>query len=337
MVVTDSMAFIPNGVRYLKRHSFANISEAWRGHNRDLSSGRLSLAFGPSLGRVPERNTHFENVGIAVIQLFQKKKLQENELHSLQEDIRHLNKECGPLIYDYYKDQLMKKGMVIIRETIKRETGFGVPDGGLRSSSRRKAGKNLLIRLGEQWDFFYQEILPSLHAILYPVKTNNYSIKQITLLEFRNTVLLKLPVAVALDGLADNEPVPPSIQQMLLVLQSVHETPCSDASLQLEKLVARVVKPYLGLLGIYNGNPEPDIRSNFKMPPQIYVLESSTSDKSVSEEDLTLPVDNRTKRHKLSPLIFNQRLSPKHSSVHNHFLTTVKEQDVIRRHSIDTT
>lgn len=321
MVLTDTMAFIPNGVKYLKRHSFANISEAWRGHtNREATTGRLSLAFGPGLGKIPERNTYFESVQLAVVQLFQKKKLQENELHNLQENIRHLNKECGPLMYDYYKDKLMKKGMVILREAVKREKG-----------------KNLLVHLGEQWDFFYQEILPTLQAVLYPVKTNNFTIKQITLLEFRNTVLLKLPIATALDSLADNDPVPPSIQQMLLVLQSVHETPSTDLSVQLEKLVARVVTPYLGLLGVYNGNPEPEIRSNFKLPPQIYVLEASSSSKSLSDEDLTAPIDIRTKRHKLSPLVLGQKLSPKHSSIHNHFLSTVKEQDAIRRHSIDTT
>lgn len=320
MVVTDTMAFIPTGVKYLKRHSFANISEAWRGRDRDQIPGRLSLAFGPSLGRVQERNTHFEIITHAVVQLFQKKKLEENELYNIQENVRHLNKEYGPLIYDYYKDKLMKKGMVILREAVKRETG-----------------KNLLIKLGEQWDFFYQEILPSLQAILYPVKTNNYTMKQITLLEFRNTVLLKLPVAVALGEHADNEPVPPSIHQMLLVLQSVHETPCSDATLQLEKLVARVVKPYLGLLGVYQGSPEPDIRSNFKIPPQIYVLESTSGGKSISEEDLMHPIDIKGKRHKLSPLVLNQKLSPKHSTINNHFLTTVREQDSVRRHSIDTT
>ena len=43
------------------------------------------------------------SVTFAVIQLFQKKKLQENELHNVQENIRHLNKDTGPLIYDYYK------------------------------------------------------------------------------------------------------------------------------------------------------------------------------------------------------------------------------------------
>ena len=59
---------------------------------------------------------------------------------------------------------------------------------------------------------------------------------------------------------------------ILSFLQSVHETPCSDATLQLEKLVARAVRPYLGLLGVYYGKPEPEIRSNFKIPPQIYVL-----------------------------------------------------------------
>ena len=65
--------------------------------------------------------------------------------------------------------------------------------------------------------------------------------------------------------------------------------------------------------------------------------ESTSSGKSISEEDLTRPVDIKNKRHKLSPLVFSQKLSPKHSIIHNHFLTTVKEQDSIRRHSIDMT
>ena len=63
-----------------------------------------------------------------------------------------------------------------------------------------------------------------------------------------------------------------SFFHVFLLFQGVHETPCSDAYLQLEKLVARVVSPYLGILGVYNGNKEPEIRSNFKLPPQIYIL-----------------------------------------------------------------
>ena len=62
------------------------------------------------------------------------------------------------------------------------------------------------------------------------------------------------------------------IVHVFILFQGVHETPCSDAYLQLEKLVARVVSPYLGILGVYNGNTEPEIRSNFKLPPQIYIL-----------------------------------------------------------------
>ena len=68
-----------------------------------------------------------------------------------------------------------------------------------------------------------------------------------------------------------------------------------------------------------------------------FLPESTSSGKSISEEDLTRPLDIKAKRHKLSPLVFNQKLSPKHSTINNHFLTTVREQDSNRRHSIDTT
>ena len=68
----------------------------------------------------------------------------------------------------------------------------------------------------------------------------------------------------ALHNLSDNEPVCPAIQQMLLVLQGVHESPCTDRYIQLERMVARVTSPYLGMLGLYNGGSQPDIRSNYK-------------------------------------------------------------------------
>ena len=68
------------------------------------------------------------------------------------------------------------------------------------------------------------------------------------------------------------------------------------------------------------------------------ISEQTECGKSKSEEDLSHPIDIRTKRHKLSPLLLGQKLSPKHTSLlQNHFLSTVKEQDAIRRHSIDTT
>lgn len=53
---------------------------------------------------------------------------------------------------------------------------------------------------------------------------------------------------------------------MLLVLHGVHEFPCTSNSVELEKLVARVTSPHLGVMGLYYGGSEPDIRSNFKAP-----------------------------------------------------------------------
>ena len=76
----------------------------------------------------------------------------------------------------------------------------------------------------------------------------------------------------ALKSLKEDEVVSPATQQMLLVLQSVHERPCSDKYLELESMVVRVTRPYLGMLGVYDGGSEPEIRSNFRRPPKLAVI-----------------------------------------------------------------
>lgn len=75
--------------------------------------------------------------------------------------------------------------------------------------------------------------------------------------------------AEALQNQDSNEPISPAIQQMLLVLQGIHDRPVTENTLLLEKLVVKVISPYLGMLGLYNGGTEPEIRSNYKMPPNI--------------------------------------------------------------------
>lgn len=312
-------------------HSIANISEAIRSHlHRDsLTSlgGRLNWA---SRTNSPLKNSNFESISSAVVHLFQKKKLQENELASLQENIRCLKEsEAGPLIYDFYKDKLIKKGMVILREVIKLDTGA-----------------ELLSHLGDQWDYFYREILPVLQAILYPIKTKSLTIRDVTLLEFRDTVLMKLPVADAIEHLEAGQSVSPALQQMLLVLAGVREWPCSNNSILLEKLVARVTSPYLGMLGVYNGGTEPDIRSNFK-PPKFFPLiasEPTFEITSESDEETTQcdkkPDGRRSRREQLSPLVLNGRINHKRNSglLHHPLLAAVKEQDrgSVRRYSIAT-
>ncbi|XP_023566544.1 proline-rich protein 5-like isoform X2 [Octodon degus] len=72
------------------------------------------------------------------------------------------------------------------------------------------------------------------------------TIRQISLLGFRDLVLLKVKPGDLL--LLSQSKLPPSIVQMLLVLQSVHEpTGPSEGFLQLEELVKQVVSPFLGI------------------------------------------------------------------------------------------
>ncbi|XP_053397835.1 proline-rich protein 5-like isoform X2 [Mercenaria mercenaria] len=305
------MDFLQSGVRTLKRHSISNISDAIRNHmHRDSFSGLGRHLFSPSKANdFPLKNAEFASVSAAVVLLFQKKKFQENELSTLQEAVRNvMTTEAGSLIYDYYKDKLIKKGMVILKETIKHEIG-----------------QTLLTKLGEQWNYFYGEILPLLQALLYPVKAKTLTLRQVTLLEFRNTVLLKLPVKEALQELSQSEQVPPAVQQMLLVLHGVHEYPCTDNFIELEKLVARATPLHFGIMGLYSGGSEPELRK--------------ISDDTTESDDELAPVDQRLKSPGLSPQ--GHRLHHKRSSglLHYPLLSAVREHErgQIRRYSIATT
>ncbi|KAL4233125.1 Proline rich 5 like [Mactra antiquata] len=321
------MDFIQSGVRTLKRHSISNISDVIRNHVHRDSLSHIGRSIFSSRNSLPLKNADFESISAAVVHLFQKKKLQENELPTLQESVRNLmTTDAGPLVYDYYKDKLMKKGMVILREKIKQETGV-----------------SLLDKLGEQWEYLYTEILPTLQALLYPVKTKHLTVRQVTLLEFRNTVVLKLPVKDAIKGLKEGETVPSSILQMLLVLHGLNETPCTDNSLELEKLVAKVSSPCLGRLGLYNGGSEPEIRSNFVAPAKKSIPVIHVADDFESDDELgTFTPDFKSRRHQLSPLVHSHGHHSHHKRpsglLHHPLLEAVKEQDrgQIRRYSIAT-
>uniref|UniRef100_A0A8C5SA04 Proline rich 5 like n=1 Tax=Laticauda laticaudata TaxID=8630 RepID=A0A8C5SA04_LATLA len=77
-------------------------------------------------------------------------------------------------------------------------------------------------------------------------KGQELTIRQISLLGFRDLVLLRVKLDEILPLVQSN--LPPSIIQMLLILQGVHEpTGPTKAFMQLEELVKLVVSPYLGL------------------------------------------------------------------------------------------
>ncbi|XP_073514243.1 proline-rich protein 5-like isoform X2 [Phyllobates terribilis] len=174
----------------------------------------------------------WNSVQNAVINVFKGGGLQANELYSLNENIRHLLKsELGSFITDYFQNQLLSKGLAFMEEKVKLYEG-----------------ENRVLILSELWDHFFTEILPTLQAIFYPVQGQELTIRQIALLGFRDSVLLKVNLDSALPLM--KSPTPPPILQMLLVLQGIHEpSGPSDGYLKLEELVKMVVSPYLAAYG----------------------------------------------------------------------------------------
>ncbi|CAI9531517.1 unnamed protein product [Staurois parvus] len=182
-------------------------------------------------------NATWNSIQNGVISVFQKKGLQDHELYNLNEGVRQLLKtELGSFFTEYLQNQLLTKGMVILRDKI-----------------RFYEGQKLLDSLAETWDFFFSDVLPMLQAIFYPVQGKEPSIRQLALLHFRNIITLNLKLDDALSR--PRARVPPSIIQMLLILQGVHESKgVSEEYLNLESLIQKVVSPYLGTYGLYSSD-----------------------------------------------------------------------------------
>nr|XP_054775153.1 proline-rich protein 5-like [Lytechinus pictus] len=114
-------------------------------------------------------------------------------------------------------------------------------------------GRRLLTSLAELWNYFFTEILPTLRAIFYPVQTKGLTMYQLSLLGFRDHVVLQLPLAKALSSCNESE-IPPEITQMLLNLHAVHDggsyatTPSEEYAQLL--LLAKVVCPFPGSKGL---------------------------------------------------------------------------------------
>ncbi|XP_061780527.1 proline-rich protein 5a [Nerophis lumbriciformis] len=186
-------------------------------------------------------NATWNSIHNAVIAVFQKKGLADNELYALNEGVRHLLKtELGSFFTEYLQNQLLTKGMVILRDKI-----------------RFYEGQKLLDSLAETWDFFFCDVLSMLQAIFHPVQGKEPSVRQLALLHFRSTIVLSVKLEDALSR--PRARVPPSVTQMLLVLQGVHESRgVNEDYLRLESLVQKVVSPYLGTHGLYSGDQSED-------------------------------------------------------------------------------
>ncbi|XP_045018983.1 proline-rich protein 5-like isoform X2 [Bubalus bubalis] len=202
-------------------------------------------------------NSAWNSVQTAVINVFKGGGLQSNELYALNENIRRLLKsELGSFITDYFQDPWLVAS-VNIKDPVKQKTDYKLyadfqnqllAKGLLFVEEKIKLceGENRIEVLAEVWDHFFTETLPTLQAIFYPVQGQELTIRQISLLGFRDLVLLKVKLEDLL--LLAQPQLPSSIVQMLLILQSVHEpTGPSEGYLQLEELVKQVVSPFLGI------------------------------------------------------------------------------------------
>ncbi|KTG47522.1 hypothetical protein cypCar_00044436 [Cyprinus carpio] len=119
------------------------------------------------------------------------------------------------LIVIVSQNQLLTKGMVILRDKI----------------------------------HFYEDSV----CVCVCVQGKEPSVRQLALLHFRNIITLNIKLDDALTR--PRARVPPSIIQMLLILQGVHESKgVSGDYLKLESLVQKVVSPYLGTRGLISGD-----------------------------------------------------------------------------------
>ncbi|MGH0169791.1 UNVERIFIED_CONTAM: hypothetical protein FKN15_017798 [Acipenser sinensis] len=105
----------------------------------------------------------------------------------------------------------------------------------LRDKIRFYEGQKLLDSLADTWDFFFSDVLPMLQAIFYPVQGKEPSVRQLALLHFRNIITLNIKLEDAISR--PRARVPPSIIQMLLILQESLQVLCCSSLLFLLTLV----------------------------------------------------------------------------------------------------
>ncbi|XP_037390199.1 proline-rich protein 5-like [Pygocentrus nattereri] len=172
-----------------------------------------------------------------------------------------LKTEMGSFIKEYFQNQLLNKGLrFILEEVLLYE------------------GESQLFFLADVWLRFFSEILPTLQAIFYPLQGQELTVRQMSLLAFRDLVLMRVPLE---DLLPTNlSLLPTSIRQMLLVLQGVHEPRGPSVEYyRLEKMLEMVVSPYL-----WNSNAEQTKETRHFIQPEIKITQH------ISESSLLSPL-----------------------------------------------
>lgn len=83
--------------------------------------------------------------------------------------------------------------------------------------------------------------------------------------------------------------IPPALEQMILVLQTVHDAqPPSDNYLKVESMAGQVIYPFLGVRGLYEGGTEPVIYAN-QLIQQPIIRSKSSDDLEASRMKIQRP------------------------------------------------
>ncbi|XP_077513859.1 proline-rich protein 5-like isoform X1 [Amblyomma americanum] len=171
--------------------------------------------------------------------------LEPGEMAVLHEKIRTLiSSKAGPFLFDSFKREI--------------EVCFAA----LLQRLQEVPRENLLQVLSSEWENLFRHILPTLDMILYVVKgKGSISVRQAFLVAFRDIVVTKLDLEDLLNTDAGYV-VPDGIRHMLLILYNVSDSyPPTKTKLKLEGMLARILNPFLGFQGLYEGTPEPTVKS----------------------------------------------------------------------------
>jgi hypothetical protein len=140
----------------------------------------------------------WQDVVNQVTTLFQTKKM-TMKLHELTVKVKNVKSDVGNQINELYHESILKKGMIILREEVREKSG------------------DYLQKLASCWTVFFCNILPTLQAVFASLpQANGLAVREISLVYFRDIVVLKTKLDEVIDG---GREVPPRIVQMLLVLQ----------------------------------------------------------------------------------------------------------------------
>ncbi|CAG0922700.1 unnamed protein product [Notodromas monacha] len=148
----------------------------------------------------------WREIDTAVKGLMSGQKMAEGRLHELQTVLRQLSASAfGPLIGDYYRDRLLPQGMATLRngvlgydnQTLSNGTGVAP----VQLGTVQETVTAMMDRLAATWINFYRTVLPYLEAIFVSIKTQRLTIRETTLVAFRNHVVLKIPLKEAIEHL----------------------------------------------------------------------------------------------------------------------------------------